>query len=759
MSDSDILHIARRATGAPSLAFSRDDIDACTLKLFPGIVSNHHIRRLAVSQSFLSHVFPVKAEANAKKINIVLIPLIENYYKRGYGSVVSRIIRKLAGRVTEDQFAATLLYGVGLAKYLGAPGWDIAVHYILNPAIAKNVSMALKALGANGCRLGAMLVEGESLQGRAVGQLSLDAEITYRCDPGLVADKVLAYSDELRGHIRSIIRSELRDRATQLPDLHDWWSARWLWCVNGSQTARSSLDMGLDPKRNRPTHSRDYRRAAAEALVYEPLTTWDGHTTVSASVKLEQGKRRAIFACDTTSYFAFSWILSAVERSWRNDRVLLDPGDGGHSGISKRVRNAQLGGGVNLMLDYDDFNSHHATATMQAVFEELCDVFNAPEWYRSVLVRSFDTEYIHYGGTARHVKGTLMSGHRGTTFINSVLNAAYIRMAIGAQLFDHGISIHTGDDVYMRCDTLSACEHVLYSAKAIGCRMNPSKQSIGFECAEFLRLGIGRDATYGYLTRAVASFVSGNWTTLDVMKPIEGLVSAINGCRTIMNRSGYHGYPALVSSALRYVRVPNAPLRRLLSGEVGLGDGPVYDQVGPLKHVDVCVDPIPPMKVLDSWASNGTKDYLTNHLTEVDYTALCMVQVDAVKLLVVSSYSKGLNQDFTRDLPDLRVSRVITTPNRGFVGINDLIHADEPTGVLSGYPIVRLLENRLSSNDLRNLVRLAGGNSNAADIRREAFGLCSKTSNIMGVIPYSDAASFSRRTTASNIFVYHNVYS
>lgn len=761
MDVSDILAVGRRAAGVP-FQFLRNAVNyrGSRFKSTAGDPTSYVADHLNNAKTVASW-FPVKRHAAAvSKVNVSIVDLMDSMVRLGMSGILINAIILCAGDLSEDQMINALIYGYGLSRTFGESGWDIAMFYVLNPKIAKNVSVALKALGANTTKEGALLVEADTLQGRLAGPIDLLEEARYRCDSAKVEKVVIPYSDDLRPHIRAVLRSELAGKECILPDLHQWWSSRWLWCVNGSQTSVSSRSLGIDPKRNRATHSRDYRRMASEALESEPLTTWDGKTSVSKSKKLENGKERAIFACDTASYFNFSWILSAAEKEWRNERILLNPGLGGHIGVVKRIRNAQRGGGVNLMLDYDDFNSHHSTDTMKAVIDELCDIFSAPAWYRNNLVNSFDRMYIDLGdeGIQRMV-GTLASGHRGTTFLNSVLNGAYIRASIGGPAYDAMISLHAGDDVYIRCNTLSDCERILYKAKEFGCRMNPSKQSIGFVGAEFLRVGVGRDAAYGYLARGVSSFTSGNWVTFDVLKPLEGLQNAINGCRTLINRSGCQSYPKLLAGALRYTRgISKRNLVKLLQGDVALEGAPVFNTDNIIRNFAVCPVTDDPPPIPDFWTRNASRDYLTSHLSEIEISAIQMAGVDALSLLVTSSYSKGLNQKLAAYAPRPRLKPVKARLARGYVSATDLLNVKQERGVLANHPVLRLFEHRLNNAQLRELVLLAGGDHTAKDIRAEAFGRDAVSKNFIGYLSYGDAATLSKRTTCGNIFVLYNIY-
>ncbi|UHK03337.1 MAG: RNA-dependent RNA polymerase [Hangzhou totivirus 3] len=727
-----------------------------------------HLRGMApgaIVAHFLSDKDRLRAAFPPKKLllgetkpNLDLFRLVGSG-KRVMGSQrLGLLIRACAGKITDDRFAGLLLYGYALEPHYGSLGWVLATQLVLSPEDAKGLSAATKALGLNSFDWGAVLCEGQTLAGRFFGVLDLEAEAADRCDPAWVGKSVVNVDPELlRPHIRAIIDHELRD-AEPLPPLERFWSARWLWCVNGSHTKKSSQALGLEPDFLRSTHTRVYRRAAAENVSTEPISTWDGNTYVSPSAKLEHGKTRAIFSCDTRSYFAFSWLLEGVQKAWRNDRVVLDPGSGGHLGVARRIANAQRGGGVNLMLDYDDFNSQHSNAVMACVYEEACRAMGAPSWYRDLLVSSVERTWMPMpDGTHKRVVGSLMSGHRGTTFVNSVLNAAYIRCAIGGARFDNMISLHTGDDVYMRCNTVADCASVLASVRGLGCRMNPTKQSVGFRGAEFLRMAIRGNTAYGYAARAVASFVSGNWTSEGIPNPQDALRSAITGARSMVNRGCRPVVCDLVAPALRFVRGCRVrTVVKLLRGEWALEGSPVFGGSGDITTVKVeggCVKTAPVPRGL---ARHATTDYLTDHCSEVEALAGELSGADVLGSMLASSYDKGRSETqgtgAEKEPADpMQLRRGPSVAAAGYEDAAALLKADSPRGALSAYPVVQLVKERLSDRDLVSLLALVGIRASPREAKEIAFGRERSSVRILGTLSQADAAMLGGRTTKGNV--------
>ncbi|UHK03339.1 MAG: RNA-dependent RNA polymerase [Hangzhou totivirus 4] len=746
--------IWKSAFDLPMLAsdFPGPSLDTLSLgfPLSPGGLA----RWLSVSENFYS-VFPRKGLLMGEyKLNVSPPALVASFLRCYGAGLLFPLLRATAGRITDDRLCGLLLYALTLRDSYGELGVSLAIHLTLYPDDAKALNTASKALGLNSQPWGCVLCEAQTLAGRFFGTLDLAAETKLRTEPSHVAKGLVGFSaDELRPHVRALLSSEL-SRDVRLPDLQDFWSRRWLWCVNGSHTTKSSEAMGIPPDFLSKTHTRVYRRAAAETAKSEPLTDWDGRVFVSPSSKLEHGKTRAIFACDTRSYFAFSWILETVQQKWRNKRILLDPGSGGHLGIARRISKAQRGGGVNLMLDYDDFNSQHSNDVMAMVFEELCAHINAPSWYRDKLAASFHSTLLPVDGGWVRSAGTLMSGHRATTFINSVLNAAYVRASMGASSFDTSFSLHAGDDVFFRCDTPNNCVSILTSARARGCRMNPTKQSIGFKGAEFLRVAVRGDACYGYVARSIASFVSGNWTTEGVPTPRDALQSAITGCRSMINRGCNPSVCEIIAPALRHVRgVKVRLLSRLLKGEWALEGAPVFGGSGLIHTVTVAGGTLPDRPIDNNWAKYATTAYLNHHCTDLETAAIQLARADVVSLMVASSYSKGLDhRDDTGAFEPLELAESVPVRPVGYADASILCETKTETGLLAAYPLLQLVKNGLTSRDIQALLLMAGYSAPIERAREIAFGAESRSKRILGVLSSADASMLSRRTSAGHIW-------
>jgi len=556
VSVSELLHrvipVAERAVDSAGVRLSKKgpvDVD---------------INRLASDSSYRTTLYPYKSNPNAPlKANIHLATLAKSVIRRGDAERVRPLLNRLAGVCTDDQCCSAILYYYGCLRSHPQLAMRITVVAILNPAFAKSLGLVIKALGMHSCIEGAVVTELGVLLGRGVGMVDLDEEARQRADPAWLGNNLLKVDPEvLRPHIRAILDEELAGRDIAFPSLEEFWARRWQWCVNGSHNTTYDHKYNVDLASSAPGMNRYYRRMYAEAVEDEPISTWDGVVHAGPSSKLEHGKTRVIFACDTLSYFAYEHLLGPVSAAWLHRKVVLDPGQYGGVGLVERIKKQRKKGNYNIMLDYDDFNSQHTNSSMAVLIEETCRKVGYPKEYSSKLIEGFNNTWIRSKGLEFKTGGTLMSGHRGTTYINSVLNAAYIRAAIGPVAYNSSGSLHVGDDVYMAVSDADTAGDILNKCREFGCRMNPSKQSVGLVCGEFLRMAIGEHGAYGYLPRSVASCVSGSWTTEKALDPQGAVNNIIQSCWTLTNRSGWSGYGELLAPVLADIARVKIRMRR-----------------------------------------------------------------------------------------------------------------------------------------------------------------------------------------------------
>lgn len=692
------------------------------------------------------HVYPIKSNPAAKsKVNVWFSEVWEQVSKR-WPAIAARFAA-LSGYTTglyNDQATAALMAGTAY-ELAGIPdGMLTAIRMLHDPAGAKQLNVVIKACGAASARHGAMLAEGLSLQGRGIAPLDLNAEVRARTGSAGESKPVQGLDyNRLRMAIRGIIDDELIRNEVVDIDPVEFWNRRWLWSVNG---AHSKVLERERPALKVPVQGRVHRRVAMESWSENPLDTWDGYVFVTASEKLEHGKTRLLLAGDTMSYVCFTHLFETVERAWANRRVLLDPGKPGQSGIASKVR--RLGTGLKLMLDYDDFNSQHTLRAQQMVIEELCAACDYRHDYTTRLVSSFDRMFAYVDGkVVGRITGTLMSGHRGTTVLNSILNAAYVRYA-APDMWRSFNSLHTGDDVVADMPSYRDLEVLLENMKSAGFRLNPMKQGIGRVCAEFLRMVVTKQYAMGYCNRSIASCISGNWTTEGALSSTEAIRVMVQHARSLINRTQLDDLSTvLVPSVSRLTGLKRKLVAELLAGRVAVGEGPCYTNNGTWEGCFIEAAASQSSKVsYRSQPKLATTAYLSNALSNVELRSIELARTSVVDMMLDASYSKSLAHDPEVIKPaQLRARRVKTKLSRGLLLDREVQHLPAVHGVLEGYPIAHLLKTHLTNQDLCELLHLAGVMPDPDDVYRQAWGSDAVGVIIRGRIPYSDASAICNR--------------
>lgn len=480
--------------------------------------------------------------------------------------------RTLPRGIFNDQACGLIIF----TEIAMAVGYDedvivrIMSDFVSGAKRLKHLSDRMKMLGLAASATARLIIEINTLLGRGVEVDGGSADLAKRTDMS-EAEKYLANIpslEKLKDAIRSIYREELRckvkvDRQRHLRD-------RAIWAKAGGHSSKWSR--WSNNVRKCPFGSCN-RAQYLSSISVEEIMSSVPEVTITQLPKLEHAKTRWIYSCDSISYAITDCLLSRVEASWRNISALLNPDIGGpavEAGL------CPLWPHVCVMLDYSDFNSQHRIEYMQAVFDvlaEFCDDEGADvcRWVSASLSN------MNVAGQ-KWVAG-LPSGHRATTFINTVLNAAYCRLCLRCKPQK---SYHAGDDVLLVYDHAVSPDDFLFPEA----RFNPGKQSYGSR-AEFLRKHHTGRASYGYPCRAIASLVSGSWVSDCIRENTDTLRPLVAGIDTIENRAGQlwcvsHLFEEQVSREHGLDRhMARAVVRRQFSWAGGLSRGV------PLKRLEV----------------------------------------------------------------------------------------------------------------------------------------------------------------------------
>lgn len=656
-----------------------------------------------------------------------------------------------------DQAAAVALYGATCyGKVKNAA--EFALRCIKDPAGAKGITTVIKGLGLNATHAGALVCEMNTMLGRGVAPVNIVDEVRDRVgDAGRAKAPQLFGDSELRSAVRELLMEELDTERVEVMDKDDFWHSRWAWCVNGGH---SRIVQKHDPRWAVDFPGQVHRRVAAEQWRTNPLDSWDGEVFVSASEKLEHGKTRLLLACDTVSYMCFEHMLRPIERAWRGKRILLDPGSMGQSGMAKKVRRDHEGEFF-MMLDYDDFNAQHTLRAQQIVIEEAAALIGYDEAYTSRLVQSFDKMWLCAQGEIMGKAGaTLMSGHRGTTFLNSILNAAYMKCAAPA-LWNRIFSLHTGDDVVATMPSFESATQLLDAMRTAGCKLNPLKQSIGEYCTEFLRLAMGPGEAYGYVARCIASLVSGNWVTDRAMRAAEAIGSLTSSVRALINRSrNSEAWRYCVTAANRRTSLKRRTIALLLSGRASYGSGPTFGGVGgELLEIEVAdVDNTELEVERRRLPANAVNDYLTYKAAPVERLAMSATGSSVKGAMLDASYAKSLTAQTGHEVRTRAQATFRWTDLPvGSVLLDDVWAQRPKPGLLSRYPLLHLMKNRLRGSVLKQVLQAIGAPL-GDDLYMTAWGSEGHGCRVVGTIPYSDASTVSSRTECGVVYVSYQVY-
>jgi hypothetical protein len=299
-----------------------------------------------------------------------------------------------------------------------------------------------------------------------------------------------------------------RDRPVSM-GFDEFWKVRWQWSAAGSIHSQYSDDTAFI----RP--EREYRNKfmALTAMPKRDLEYWLGRKPslhAWSSTKYEWGKLRAIYGTDLTSYILAHFAFYNCENVLPAE---FPVGRKANSGYVIAAANSIVSGAVPFCLDFEDFNSQHSTSSMQAVLEAYRDA-NAHMLSRDQVramnwtIKSIDNMVIHDlsgTNTTYQARGTLLSGWRLTTFVNSVLNSIYVKKIIPRE--GNVIrSVHNGDDVLCGIKNLATLTRMLKKAGDYNIRIQPSKCAVG-GMAEFLRVDHLSHENGQYLARGIATLV------------------------------------------------------------------------------------------------------------------------------------------------------------------------------------------------------------------------------------------------------------
>jgi hypothetical protein len=318
-------------------------------------------------------------------------------------------------------------------------------------------------------------------------------------------------------------------RTSNIPIKLEWsefWSRRWEWAPTGSFHSQYEEDM-VDKPKERELRTKLYMATRQPDYQIEHFLSRKRQMRAWPSTKYEWGKQRAIYGVDYTNFVLSGFAFAGAEACVPNYCPI---GDRAKEELVHAAVTETLKGQVPYCLDYDDFNSQHSLTSMEAVLDAYLAVFNndlSPEqqcavvWVRDALRDSEVVDTVTTGGYKS--MGTLWSGWRLTTFMNTVLNCIYTSMAKGSRKL---ASLHAGDDVLLGISTLREVFDINDALLNRNARIQDSKCFVS-GIAEFLRVDHKQRTSSQYLARGISTLVHGPVESV-IPNDLGAVVEAIN---------------------------------------------------------------------------------------------------------------------------------------------------------------------------------------------------------------------------------------
>nr|UPO24956.1 putative RNA-dependent RNA polymerase [Diaporthe pseudophoenicicola chrysovirus 1] len=278
--------------------------------------------------------------------------------------------------------------------------------------------------------------------------------------------------------------------------------------------------------------------------IYEVVKTLEEDTNISKMMKKWEtgGKHRLLLPGHLVHYWDISYVLYFFDRQEQVGSVRINAPPDEHASF---LESKMLEGISHLLYDWADFNEEHSQVDMAKIFKILEDVIFGPRDF-SLFVRAAINSLSHMkiedeDGNKHSVQKGLYSGWRNTSWTNGIANEVYISVAREnfKRLYGYDPMLASdggGDDVDMSfCNEIDPIRfmHVL---NKIGFHANMAKQMIGFK-SEFFRVTVSGGVAYASSTRALASFIAGDWENMrhiPIMERIGGLMDQISQ----LNRRG-----------------------------------------------------------------------------------------------------------------------------------------------------------------------------------------------------------------------------
>lgn len=308
--------------------------------------------------------------------------------------------------------------------------------------------------------------------------------------------------------------SKARDCQYKTKDFNQFWETRWEWATTGAVfTQYPELAKQFEYKSRHLRNKFIAINSLSNGTTLDELLSLHPEIAAKPSTKYEWGKVRAIYGTDLLSYILYEFVFGDCEQHLPADLPIGANANEQHIARLLEVVDRE---GMSYCLDFEDFNSQHSTEAMSAVLEAYITVHRnamsedqrrAARW----CVEALKTQVVwgtNVGLDTYRTEGTLFSGWRLTTFVNTMLNRCYFKYIAENSVARVNGSLHSGDDVYCTIAAPSDAQALICSAQEVNIRLSLTKCSLG-SIAEFLRVDRKNASNKQYVARNIATVVHG----------------------------------------------------------------------------------------------------------------------------------------------------------------------------------------------------------------------------------------------------------
>jgi len=381
--------------------------------------------------------------------------------------------------------------------------WDITSETDFYTRIKKDFSQRLKAV-QNLLEIDmTQFFEMEVLVNRGVGSVDWEAERLHRVRPNTCNINAGIIYKEATNLFQRLLSLNSKP---QKSSWDSYWAGRWQWSPTGAYHSQYDSDNQYKAK-SRLLRHKFFAFNRMPDISFEEMIGRKPEIVAWPSVKCEWGKQRAIYGVDATSFIISGYGFAGCEEALS---ALFPIGPAAtEDNVSKTV-NEVLRNGVPYCFDYEDFNSQHTHDSMQAVLTAYREVFKTKLYREQIEAIDWTILSIHNSrilaeGGDYTTRGTLLSGWRLTSFVNTILNYIYAQVALQGTGM---VSTHNGDDVLAGVSTYKQVQQLQKGAAMYNIRFQKSKCYLG-AIAEFLRVDHRVGTGAQYLARGVSTFVHG----------------------------------------------------------------------------------------------------------------------------------------------------------------------------------------------------------------------------------------------------------